>query len=178
MSSDSLLVALTTKPWVCIGLPEKPICESWHIATLNWFFLRVSLSDCSSWISRLHKICQTRENYWQQTFFLNCIGHKLEFNFFSFWIRYAQWSSRSSSGKWEVRTLNLGQIFEIEFGWLVKHTTDDYFQRQIALFESTWPLNIAFHLWPVSLQILVTISSESEIVSKLLRTAVWSHCAA
>ena len=42
---------------------------------------------------------------------------------------------------------------------------------------STWLSNIAFHLWLIWMQTLVAIRIMPDIVSKLLRFAIWSSCA-
>ena len=93
---NSLLLALTTKPWDCIDLAKK-LCMTCYISQTWTDFLHTGLSfaDCSSWISRPDKIYK---NYWQRT-----LGHRLGFLFTQFSLN-AHWAAHwpQKRENWEL----------------------------------------------------------------------------
>ena len=150
-------------------------------------FLRtgLSFSDCSSWISRPDT---KYKNSWTQTFD--------RYILFSLRTIFAQCSSSSSSTlkKWELITWNLGQIFEIKL-WMVGQLhrrwvftwADCSKNLQIEnrnSFCQDWWLHGLQHR--ISLNSFATDCAANfdcnqfriapDIVSKLLRAAIWSRC--
>ena len=144
----------------------------------------LSFSDCSSWISRPDT---KYKNLWTQTFD--------RYILFSLRTIFAQCASSSSSTlkKWELITWNLGQIFEIKL-WMVGQLhrrwvftwADCSKNLQIEnrnSFCQDWWLHGLQHR--ISLNSFATDCAANfdcnqfriapDIVSKLLRAAIWSR---
>ena len=107
------------------------------------------------------------------------IQHRLELKYFHFTQflliahRGDDWAPQKSE-KLELEISSWDISSRSGYGWLVSHTADDCLQRQTAQNSlnrksklilstqvTTWLSNIAFHLQPIRLQVLVAINSES-----------------
>ena len=124
ISPDHLRPALTTQPLVHVNCPKKTVYGASYY--LNCFALLFWLQNCRSQIAQVEYQGQaSNSRILERKPMIDTsyrIRHRLELKYFHFaqfllnW--QCSWSSLSTSEKWELRTWNLGQIFEIQ-PWMV-----------------------------------------------------------
>ena len=149
MSPNSLQPALSTEPLVWYHLPKKNSILLVVFRHLKLVFLHTGLLywDLSSWISwpDTNTRILERKPLIDTSY---CILHRLEFKYFHLAQFFVQCSLSSSSTlrKWELRTWNLGQIFEIDL-WMVGHLHSRW-----MFAKEDCSKNLQFENWSLSCQ--------------------------
>ena len=169
MSPDSLLPVLTTKPLVCINGSKKTVHDPSYFATCNWFFCR---QGCHTRIFQVEYHGQTRNTRILERKPLirvdisYCIRHRLELKYFTSYCSH------------KFCSMLIKQLINLE-----KVGTDNL---KISKIEAR-PVNaghyMAFkHLISFATDLAANFGCDRigitpDIVSKLLRAAIWSRCA-